>query len=177
MREPLLGHAVLAVVALQRGVELLWATAHARRLVARGGVLVPRDGTAGLVAVHVAWLGGILAERLLLGARMAAGLAWPLGLAFVAVEALRAWTLTTLGRRWTIRVVVVPGETPVAGGPYRFLRHPNYLVVTLEMLLLPVWLGAWWTAAAVIVPHALTLRYRIRREEQAWREVAARPLG
>ena len=94
-----------------------------------------------------------------------------------ATEALRAWTLATLGRRWTIRVVVVDGEAPVRGGPYRVLTHPNYVVVTLEMLLLPCLLGAWWTAAGVVVPHALTLAPRIRREEAAWRERAARPLG
>jgi methyltransferase len=174
--EPLLGHAILAVVALQRGVEWLVARANAGRLVSRGGVAVPRDGVAGLVAVHVAWLAAIAIERAAFGARMAAPWAVPLGVAVALVEALRVWLLATLGRRWTIRVVVMPGETPVHRGPYRFLRHPNYVVLTLELLLIPAWLGAWWTAAGVALPHAATLAYRIRREEAAWREVAATPL-
>lgn len=177
MTEPSLGHAILLAVALQRLLELSWASANARRLVARGGVLVPGDGTPGLVALHAGWLAGILAERTWLSARMPDALAWPVFLALVGVEALRAWTLSTLGRRWTIRVVVVPGEEPVARGPYRFLRHPNYVVVALEVALIPVWLGAWRTAALFALPHAIGLAYRIRREEAAWRETAARPLG
>jgi methyltransferase len=108
---------------------------------------------------------------------MPPGLALPLLFAFLAVEALRAWTLATLGRRWTIRVVVLPGETPVARGPYRFLRHPNYVVVALEAVLLPLWLGCFWTLGLTALPHALALERRIRREEQAWRSLAGHPLG
>lgn len=177
MSEPWLGHLLVLAVALQRLLEVGWARANTRRLVAAGARRVPRDGSVGLVVVHVAWLGAIAAERLFLSARMPAGLGLPLGATFVAVEALRAWTLLTLGRRWTIAVVVKPGEQPVAGGPYRFLRHPNYVVVTLELLLLPLWVGAWRTALAVVLPHAVTLAWRLRREEQAWKDLGARPLG
>ena len=177
MDEPLFGWAVLLAVLLQRGVELVWARANLAGLLARGGVFVPQDGMTGMVVVHVAWFAGIAAERLFLGARMPAATAVPLLVAVVCVEALRAWMLVTLGRRWTVRVVVLPGERPVRRGPYRFLRHPNYLVVTLELLLIPLWLGAWRTALAVLLPHAWTLRTRLRAEERAWRQVAARPLG
>ena len=178
MTEPLLGHALLVLVALQRGLEMLWARANTRRLLAAGAYAVPRDGFVGLVVVHGAWLAGMALERLAFGARMPPlPVALALGVALLATEALRAWTLATLGRRWTIRVVVVDGEAPVRGGPYRVLTHPNYVVVTLEMLLIPCLLGTWWTAAGVVVPHALTLAHRIRREEAAWRERAARPLG
>ena len=178
MTEPLLGHAILVLTALQRALELIWAGANTRRLLARGAVAVPRDGFLGLLVVHVAWLAAMAIERFVFGARIPAmPVALALGAALVTTEALRAWTLATLGRRWTIRVVVRSGEAPVASGPYRLLKHPNYVVVTLEMLLLPCLLGAWWTAAAVVVPHAFTLAYRIRREEAAWREVAARSLG
>lgn len=178
MSEPGLGYALVLLVAVQRGLEVLWARANTRRLLAQGWERVPRDGTAGLVVVHAAWLAAMLAERAWLDARMpAAALSLALGALFVATEALRVWTLRTLGRRWTIQVLVTRGEQPVARGPYRLLTHPNYAVVTAELLLLPLWVGAWRTALAVLLPHALTLGLRIRREEQAWRERAARPLG
>ncbi len=178
MPEPLLGHMLLLLVALQRLLELCWASANTRRLLARGARAVPRDGLAGLVVVHVAWLAAMAIERLVFDARMPpTPWALALGAALLATEALRASVLFTLGRRWTIRVVVLPGEAPVTSGPYRLFTHPNYVVVTLEMILLPCLLGAWWTAAAVVVPHALTLAHRIRREEAAWRESAERPLG
>ncbi len=178
MTEPLLGNALLLLVSLQRGLEMLWARANTRRLLAAGAHAVPNDGFVGLVVVHVAWLAGMTVERLAFAARMPSlPVALALGGALLATEALRAWTLGTLGRRWTIRVVVLDGETPVPRGPYRFLAHPNYVVVTLEMLLVPCLLGTWWTAAGVVAPHAITLARRIRREEAAWREQAARPLG
>lgn len=177
MGEPLFGWAVLVVLVLQRVAELFWAHANTARLLARGGVLCERDGMAGLVVVHVGWFAAIGAERVFLGARMPAATAVPLLVVLACVEGLRAWMLATLGRRWTVRVVVLPGERPVNRGPYRFLRHPNYLVLTLELLLVPLWLGAWRTALAVLLPHAWALRTRLRAEERAWREVAAQPLG
>jgi methyltransferase len=179
--EPLLGHAILLLVGLHRLLEVAWARSNLLRLVARGGVVASPekgdDGFAALVGVQVAWWMLMAAERLLHGARMPPGLFLPLLVAFVAVEALRAWTLATLGRRWTIRVVVLPGETPVRRGPYRFLRHPNYVVVALEVVILPLWLGCFWTLALTALPHALALERRIRREEEAWRAIAGAPLG
>jgi methyltransferase len=174
--EPALGHAIVAAVAIQRATEALWARANARRLVAAGARLVPRDGTASMVVLHVAWIAGMAAERTLLGARAWPAAFGPLLAALLAVEALRAWVLATLGRRWTIRVVVRPGEEPVRRGPYRLLRHPNYLVVALEVLLVPLLVGAWRTALVAAVPNAVLLLRRIRLEERAWAEVAARPL-
>lgn len=176
MSEPVLGYAVLAALALHRLLELPFARANARRLEAAGAVAVPRDGLLALVAVHVAVVAGATLERLA-GARMP-GVAGAVALAaLVPVEALRVATLATLGRRWTVRVVVVPGEAPVRRGPYRFLRHPNYVVVLLELLLVPFAVGAWRTAAAALLPTLAALRHRVRREEAAWRAVAAVPLG
>ena len=178
MGEPFLGWAILAVVAAGRGAEALYATANARRLLAAGAVRAKGDWTAALVAIHVLWLLGLAVERAAGGARVpVAALAVPLAVALVGVEGLRAWVLATLGRRWTIVVVVVPGEAPVARGPYRFVRHPNYSVVALEMAIVPVLLGAWVTLAATAVPAAFLLWLRIRREESAWREVAGSPLS
>src|SRR5262245_20967652 len=117
MDEPLFGWAVILVILLQRGIELIWARANLAGLLARGGLFVPKDGMTGMVLVHVGWFAAMAAERLFLGARMPAATAVPLLFAVVGTEALRAWTLATLGRRWTVRVVVLPGEQPVRRGP------------------------------------------------------------
>lgn len=176
MSEPVLGWVVLGLLALHRLGELPFARANARRLVAAGAREVPADGLGALVVVHVAVVAGAALERLA-GARVPGTAGLAALVALVPVEALRGWTLATLGRRWTVRVVVVPGEVPVRRGPYRFLRHPNYVVVALELALVPFAVGAWRTALAAVVPTLAALRHRIRLEEAAWRAVAATPLG
>jgi methyltransferase len=173
--EPALGHGIVLLVALQRGVEALVSRRNLRRLVERGGRRVERDGTAGLVLFHVAWFAAMLVEREALGARLLSGPALAAVVASLAlVEALRVAVLATLGARWTIQVVVVPGEAPVRRGPYRFLAHPNYAVVLLEVLLVSLLVGAWRSAALGVPVVALLLRSRIRREERAWAEAGAR---
>jgi methyltransferase len=81
--------------------------------------------------------------------------------------ALRYWAISTLGDRWTTRIFVVPGEPPVVGGPYRYLRHPNYLAVIAEVAALPLVHTAWLTAGLGSLANALVLRARIRAEEAA----------
>ena len=174
--EPALGHALLAVVALDRIAEMVASSANVRRLVTRGGVVARGDGTTSLVVFHVLWFAAVLSENLFLDARPFAS---PAALALLGivtlVAAMRGWVLWTLGRRFTIRVVVVPGEQPIDRGPYRFLRHPNYLVVVAELLFLPLLLGAWRTAIVGSLLHLPLLRRRIRCEEAAWRAIGARP--
>jgi methyltransferase len=166
--EPVLGWVVLGALVLWRIVELGIASRNARDLLARGGVLHERDVTGLLVLLHVLTLTGIGVERLL-GARIG-------GLPSIAAAALlllatagRLWVLGTLGRRWTIRVITVPGETAVRRGPYRFVRHPNYVVVLAEILAIPALFHAWWTLAIGTIPHAVGLLLRIRCEDAAWR--------
>jgi methyltransferase len=93
------------------------------------------------------------------------------GLAALAVaigaQALRWWAIATLGWRWNTRIIVVPGASPFTGGPYRFLRHPNYLAVILEMLAIPLVHGAWLTALVFSSLNAALLAIRIPAEERA----------
>ena len=176
--EPVLGWAILGIVALHRVVEVFVDAGNTRRLLAQGGTLVRDDGFGAMVTFHVLWFAGLLAERVVLGARIpAANLALPLVGALLVVEALRVWVLGTLGRRFTVRVVVVPGERPVTRGPYRFTRHPNYLVVVAEVLLVPLLLGCWRTALVGSLAARCRCSWRrIRREEAAWARLApARP--
>ncbi len=91
----------------------------------------------------------------------------------VVVECARAWVLATLGGRFTIRVVVLPGERPIKRGAYRFVRHPNYLVVVAELLLVPLLVGCWRTAIAGSLLHLPVIRNRVRREDASWASIGA----
>jgi methyltransferase len=88
-------------------------------------------------------------------------------LALLAAQFLRMWMMRTLGDRWTTRVMVVPGEELITAGPYRWLRHPNYLVVVLEIASLPLVHSAWLTAAVFSILNAVLLWYRVGLEEDA----------
>ena len=98
---------------------------------------------------------------------VSAGLAWSMLVLVVAAQGLRWWCIATLGRRWNTRVIVVPGLAPVTGGPYRLLRHPNYVAVVVEGVALPMVHGAWITAVVFTVANAALLRVRIRAEDAA----------
>ena len=177
LAEPVLGYAVIGVVAAHRLVEVAIDRHNAGRLLRRGGRL-GEDDFAPMAAFHGIWLAGMAAERAFLGARMPPATAlWALLPALAVAIALRLWVVATLRGRWTVRVVVLPGEAPVATGPYRFLRHPNYAVVAAEIALVALTVGAWRTAVVGSLVHVPVLRRRVRIEERAWRAIAGVPLG
>jgi methyltransferase len=157
----------LAVLVLERLAELVRSGRNARAALARGGVETGRGHYLPMVTLHLLFLAGCAAEPLLLPRPwpLAASLA-ALGVALLAMG-LRWWAVATLGPRWTTRVVVVPGAPPVTGGPYRWLRHPNYLAVTLELLAVPLVAGALLTALLATLANAALLAVRIRAEERA----------
>jgi methyltransferase len=158
---------LIAAVALQRLWELALSRRHLRALLARGAREVGASHYPWMVALHTAFLVACLAEVWLLGRPFRLPLA--LGaLAVLAVAvALRLWTLASLGERWTTRVLVLPGEPLVTAGPYRWLRHPNYLVVVLELAAIPLVHGAWLTAVVFGLGNLALLRLRIGVEEAA----------
>lgn len=172
MGEPVLGWAVWAFYGVWRLGEVIWARGNLRRLLAEGGRLVDRDGLGLMIVLHVGTMAGSAFERMQ-GARVGGAVSW-LALAVLVLSFLgRLWMHRTLGRRWTMRVVVLENEAPVRRGPYRFLRHPNYGILLAEVVALPVFLHAWWTLALLTLPHAWALYARVRLEERAWREVAS----
>jgi len=153
---------VVALIALQRLVELAVAWRNTRRLLAAGG----RERGAGhyplFVLLHGGWLAAVFA---LVPAQ--APVTWPPLGAYLLLQPLRVWTVASLGRDWTTRVVEMPGAPRVRRGPYRWLRHPNYLIVLLELPLLPLAFGAWALALGFGLANAALLAWRIRVEAAA----------
>ena len=153
--------ALLAFVTLQRLVELPIARANTMRLLAQGGHEVGASHYPLIVALHAAWL---ITLWWLAPSRP---IDIPFLLLFLMIEAGRVWVLRTLGNRWTTRIIVVPGERLVASGPYRFVRHPNYLVVIGEIAVLPLVFGLWDIAIIFSLLNAAILTIRIRAENRA----------
>ena len=158
---------LVALVALGRGVELLVAERHRRRLLARGAVEAGAGHYPWMVALHATWLVAAPAEVWLLGRPFLPALAFPMLALFLLATALRWWVIAILGDRWTTRILVPPGEPLVTGGPYRFFRHPNYLAVVVELAALPLVHTAWLTALLASAANAALLAVRITVEERA----------
>ncbi len=158
-------------VALQRLFELRYSRRNEARLRARGAVERGREHYPAMVAIHGLWLASTLVEGLLRGPEPPAW--WPIPLAlFLLVQPLRYWALVSLGENWNVRVLVVPGAKLVRSGPYRLFQHPNYVVVAVEVLTLPLIFGAWTTALVFSVLNAAFLYVRIRAENRALEELA-----
>ena len=158
---------LVAVVGLERVAELVVSTRNARWSMERGGVEHGLGHFPFMVVLHTALLVGALAEAWIRQPEVPSLLAWSMLALVVASQALRWWCITTLGRRWNTRVIVVPGMPPVRSGPYRLLRHPNYVAVVVEGVALPLVHAAWITAVAFTVLNAALLAVRIRVEGAA----------
>lgn len=161
------GIAIMAFVTLQRLVELVLARSNTRALLAAGAKEYSPGHYPAIVAVHSAWL---------------AALWWlapgrpvhvPLLLLFFALQLGRVWVLRTLGPRWTTRIIVLPGAPLVSGGPFRWVSHPNYLVVIGELAVLPLAFGLWPVAVVFSVLNAAVLAVRVRAENAVLAGVVA----
>jgi methyltransferase len=164
---------LILAVAAERLVELVVSRRHAAWAFANGGREYGRGHYPYLVALHTALLAGCLGEVWLLDRPFLPLLGWSMLALVLASQALRWWCVAALGRRWNTLVIVVPGLPLVDRGPYRWLRHPNYLAVVVEGLALPLVHGAWLTALAFTVLNAALLAVRIRVEDAALAEAPA----
>lgn len=158
---------VVALVICERLAELVISRRHQQRLFARGGFEVGAGHYPFMVGLHVAWLAAVTTW-----AAFAPHIVLPFLIAYVLVQPFRAWVMTTLGEYWTTRIIMVPDAPLIAHGPYRFVKHPNYVIVVLEIALLPLALGAWPLAFVFSVLNAIILWVRIRAENAA---LAQRP--
>ena len=160
-------------VGIERLFELWLSTRNARRALARGGVEAESRGFYSLmVATHAAFLAAAAIEVTHHDPPFLPALAGPMLALVAGAMALRYWAVRSLGERWNTRVVVVPGEPAVVAGPYRYVRHPNYVAVAVEMFALPLVHTAWRTAALFSAANALLLWRRIEHEETALRRHA-----
>jgi methyltransferase len=158
---------LVAAVAVMRLVELSVARRNLRWARERGGVETGAGHYPVMVALHTALLVGCVVEVWAGHRPFVPALGWPMLVLLVAAHALRWWCVRTLGPQWNTRVVRVPGMPLVSGGPYRRLRHPNYVAVVVEGFALPLVHTAWITALVFTVLDALLLRVRLRVERAA----------
>jgi methyltransferase len=159
--------ALVAAVGLERLAEMVVSKRHAAWAFARGGAEWGRGHFPVMVLLHTALLVGAVIEVAAADRPFLPVLGWSMLLLVVLAQGLRWWCITTLGPLWNTRVIVVPGVPLVGGGPYRLLRHPNYVAVVVEGVALPLVHTAWVTAAAFTVLNLLLLSVRIRVEERA----------
>ncbi len=164
-----LPHWLVVLVALQRLLELLLSRRNTARLRADGAYEVGASHYPLIVALHVSWLAALWAA-----VPASASISWPCFAAYLALACGRAWTMFTLGRYWTTRIIHLPGAPLVRAGPYRFCRHPNYAIVCGEIAVLPLAFGQWQIALAFSILNAALLAWRIRVENAA---LATRPGG
>ena len=161
--------AALALVALQRLGELPLSARNTKALLAQGAVETGAGHYPLLIALHVLWLVSILVFL-----PHPTPVYWPLLAVFVLLQLLRLWVIRSLGVFWTTRIISLPGAPLVTSGPYRYLRHPNYLVVMGEILVLPLVFGEWAVAIIFSIANAALLAWRIRAENAS---LAARRAG
>jgi methyltransferase len=157
---------ILAFVTLQRLGELWLANRNTRRLLVNGAEEAEPGHYPYIVAVHLC--------RLLTLWLLAPGrpIVWPLLVVFALLQLARVWVIATLGPRWTTRIIVLP-ETPlVKRGPFRFVSHPNYVVVAAEIAVLPLVFGLWIVALVFTLLNAAILTIRIRAENRALKGTA-----
>lgn len=153
---------VVLLVAVQRLLELAYARRNARRLLAEGGVEFGAAHFPLFVLLHGAWLAAVFFL-----VPPDAPVAWPLLGLYLVLQAGRAWVIASLGRFWTTRVITLPGVPLVRRGPYRWMRHPNYVIVAAEIAVLPLAFGAWQLALVFTLANAALLAHRIRVEDAA----------
>lgn len=166
-----LGPAQIAalLVLAQRGAEELWSRRNETALRAQGAVESGGDFYPVVAVSHLAWLASVF---FLVPADAAP--IWPLAALYLALQGVRLWIIASLGRFWTHHILALPGAAPVTAGPYRFMRHPNYVLVTAEVLLLPAVFGSLALGAIMACIIASVLRYKARLEDAAWAAQSSR---
>ncbi len=158
---------VLIFIVTQRILELFWSRRNTQKLIQKGGKEYFSEHYKWIVTFHVCWLTFLFlsippnpkADPIML-------------IIFVGLEFCRFWVLRTLGSRWTTKIIKIPNEKPITTGPYRFVRHPNYIIVVGEVLIVPLIFGLWEFALLGSTMHAIIIAHRIKKEDLAWQQNA-----
>jgi methyltransferase len=164
---------ILALVAGERISELFLSRRNARRAFARGAIEVKQRHYPFMIAFHTLFLVSCAAESLLWQRDLPAIVTWGALAVAVVAQALRYAAVWTLGDRWNTKVIVEPGEQPVTTGLYRWIRHPNYLAIAVELVAIPMIRGAWITALVFSLVNLPLLAVRISVEERGLGETYA----
>jgi len=166
--------ALILATGAERIAEMVISKRNAAWAFARGGVEYGQSHFPWMVALHTGFLLAAIAEVVLLDRPFIAWLGWPMLAIALLCQAGRYWVITALGKQWNTRVIIVPGLGRVTRGPYRFawLSHPNYIIVAIEGIALPLVHSAWITALAFTILNAiLLLGFRIPTENRALKEL------
>jgi methyltransferase len=155
-------YAIIAAVVLQRLGEVAYAARNTRALKAQGGIEIGASHYPLMVALHAGWLIAIVVALPSPPQFNVATFA-----IFLVMQMLRFWVLKALGPYWTTRIISVPDAPLIRTGPYRYVRHPNYIIVAIEIAMLPLSFGEWRVAVAFSILNALMLAWRIHVEETA----------
>lgn len=164
---------LVALVGVERLAEMVVAKRNAAWSFARGGIETGRGHWPVMVLIHAGLLVGAVVEVWVFDRPFIPLLGWTMLALVVAAQMLRWWCITTLGSQWNARVIVVPGAERVTSGPYRWMRHPNYVAVVVEGVALPLVHTAWVTALVFTVLNAGVLTMRLRAENEALRQLGA----
>ena len=156
----------IGIVIVQRMIEMVIANRNAKWIKAHGGFEAGRSHYKNIVALHAFFFLSLLIEVTLSNAAFSYISLVPLSL-FLLAQFGRMWALSSLGRFWNTRIMIIPGAKVVAKGPYRYMRHPNYVIVIIEIAMLPLVFQAYMTAILFTILNALVLKKRIRIEEKA----------
>jgi methyltransferase len=158
---------LIVLVGLERVAELVVSLRNARWSFERGGVESGKGHYPFMVVLHTGFLAGCLVEAIVADRPFIPALGWTMLAVVLVAQGLRWWCITVLGHQWNTRVIVVPGLSLVAAGPYRWIRHPNYVAVVAEGIALPLVHTAWITAVLFLLLNIPLLTVRIRAEEAA----------
>ncbi len=157
----------ILLIGVERLVELAVSRRNANWSFARGGREFGQGHYPVMVAMHTALLLSCMAEVAFAHRPFIPALGWPMLAVVVAGTVVRWWCVTTLGKHWNPRLIIVPGADLVRSGPYRWIHHPNYTAVAAEVVALPLVHSAWLTAIVFTIANAAVLRVRIRAENLA----------
>ena len=158
---------LLALIVTERVIELRIAQRNARLAFARGGIEVGQRHYRIMVAMHTLFLASCAIESLLVVRAVAPIISMLALVGVIIAQMLRYAAVATLGERWNTRIIVMPGTAPVTRGLYRWIRHPNYIAVVIEIVALPMIRGGWLTALVFTIANAIVLAIRIPAEERA----------
>ncbi|WP_430785626.1 isoprenylcysteine carboxyl methyltransferase family protein [Virgibacillus flavescens] len=162
---------IIAFLVCQRVAELIIARKNEAWMLLQGGVERGGNHYKWFVILHILFFISIITEVLLSDTRLEAINPFLFGI-FILTQIARVWCISSLGKFWNTKVIILPGSTLRSSGPYRFVKHPNYLIVGIELFIIPLLLGALYTAIIFPFLHIfILLKWRLPVENQALKDI------